>query len=266
VTTVRHHAGEPLAISLPARAGEVAGLAVACTDAVGVAVPAVAATMTLSAALHTLMIPALAAPDVLTVVASSATRRATMTIDVRGVRYATREDARNDAGGTLADPDDKRMQWALGCAEATIERITGRTWCRSVAVIEGRTDRDGRLRCGDVDPISVRGAFDAATDTAISTAGLTPGPWRVCGFGASTWVRAVLVHGAGPVPAEIHSATVRLARAKVHQLVSAIPDRAERWQVLDGGALVSLAMPGANKTGIPEVDAVLGRYAMVAIG
>ena len=54
---------------------------------------------------------------------------------------------------------------------------------------------------------------------------------------------------------------MRLAAVRAQQANSAIPDRAERF-VADSGRTFVLAAPSAGRVGIPEIDAVLARYAM----
>lgn len=62
----------------------------------------------------------------------------------------------------------------------------------------------------------------------------------------------------GP-PAELVTASLTRLRSRLNFNKSGIPDRATSFTVQEGGVF-RLDMPGAFKTGLPEVDAVYARY------
>lgn len=254
--------GRPHTVSIPARADDDV-LPVVCVDALGTAVPGMPGATTLANGRHSVIIPSIAAPDVLSLTLGVAPDlRYVETVEVVERRYASLDMVREAAAGSLGSQSDWRLDEALTQAEHTIEQICAQAFCRQVLVFEGRTDTMGNL-WPPVDVRTIRGARDQAGDTvAVST--LRVARRAISGFSAGAdgtqWVRVVVEHGVTAAPAEITDAAARLARHRAHQLASAIPDRAERWQVIEGGALVSLAMPGPGRTGLPEVDAILARY------
>ena len=73
-------------------------------------------------------------------------------------------------------------------------------------------------------------------------------------------------HGDSVIDAVLSDAIMFLALTKVQSANSAIPSRAERWQP-DGasGGMYQLAMALSDKTGIPEVDAILQSKKAVVI-
>ncbi|MGE5827704.1 MAG: hypothetical protein ACM30G_04980 [Micromonosporaceae bacterium] len=62
-------------------------------------------------------------------------------------------------------------------------------------------------------------------------------------------------------PPDLVWATKTRLRTRLTMPTSAIPDRAQSFVVAEGGTF-RLTMPGAFATGIPEVDAVYGRYSL----
>lgn len=71
----------------------------------------------------------------------------------------------------------------------------------------------------------------------------------------------VYEYGLAPVPADVKRVALIRARHQLAAEFTGIPDRATSYTPVDGGTY-ALATPGraGNETGIPEVDAVLGRY------
>lgn len=65
-------------------------------------------------------------------------------------------------------------------------------------------------------------------------------------------------HGLDRPPVDLVKASIIRLRHRLNMNRSAIPDRAERF--VFGDATFVLSMPGQFKTGIPDVDAVYGRY------
>lgn len=61
-------------------------------------------------------------------------------------------------------------------------------------------------------------------------------------------------------PADLLRAAKLLCRARLGQTRAPIMDRAERYVPDGNGGTFILSMPGAARTGIPDVDAILARY------
>ncbi|HEY0645515.1 MAG TPA: hypothetical protein VGD39_19015 [Nocardioides sp.] len=66
-------------------------------------------------------------------------------------------------------------------------------------------------------------------------------------------------YGLDRPPADLIKACLTRFRSRLNLNKSGIPDRASSFTVAEGG-IFRLDMPGAFKTGLPEVDAVYGRY------
>lgn len=66
-------------------------------------------------------------------------------------------------------------------------------------------------------------------------------------------------YGLDAPPAELVTASLTRLRSRLNINKSGTPDRASSFTVVEGGTF-RLDMPGAYKTGLPEVDAVYGRY------
>jgi hypothetical protein len=67
-------------------------------------------------------------------------------------------------------------------------------------------------------------------------------------------------HGLDSPPADLKRAALTRLRSRLNMSKSAVPDRATSFSTETG--TFRLSMPGANRTGIPDVDAVLDRYAL----
>jgi hypothetical protein len=112
----------------------------------------------------------------------------------------------------------------------------------------------------ETDSAGTTTAWDASEVAAIrfgTTSKLTS-PLRdfPCG------VRNVTVaweHGLDRPPAEVRAKAMVRLRYRCIEPFTAIPDRATSFQV-EGGSVYRLDTPGAARTGIPEIDAVLHRY------
>lgn len=75
-------------------------------------------------------------------------------------------------------------------------------------------------------------------------------------------VRNVIIeyeHGLNQPPADLVTAATTRLRSRLNFNKNGIPDRASSFTVSEGGTF-RLDMPGAFKTGLPEVDAVYARY------
>lgn len=66
-------------------------------------------------------------------------------------------------------------------------------------------------------------------------------------------------HGLPRPPAEVKRAALQRIRYRLNMARTGIPDRATSFSVTEGGTY-SLDTAAADKTGMPEVDAVLGRW------
>lgn len=66
-------------------------------------------------------------------------------------------------------------------------------------------------------------------------------------------------HGWDAPPADLRRAALARLRQRLNQAKSGIPERAESWSAGEGGTF-RLAMPGPQRTGSPEIDAVYARY------
>lgn len=66
-------------------------------------------------------------------------------------------------------------------------------------------------------------------------------------------------HGMTRPPAEVKRAAMQRLRSRMNSANSGIPDRATQFSVAEGGTY-RLDTAAADKTGMPEVDAVLARY------
>lgn len=82
-------------------------------------------------------------------------------------------------------------------------------------------------------------------------------------YSATTWgtddVWVDYIHGWDRPPQDVKDAALLRLRTLLNANRSGIPSRAERYQLAEGGTYV-LAMPRSDRTGIPDVDAVLARY------
>lgn len=122
---------------------------------------------------------------------------------------------------------------------------------------------------GPARPRRVRWATitDGATVTALSAgdlAGITLSPSGALTFAAGTWPAGAKVtlgieHGHDRPHPKIVAATITLLRVRLNTGASNFPDRAERYQLSEGG-MMFLSMPGAFKIGVPEVDAAIATY------
>lgn len=107
----------------------------------------------------------------------------------------------------------------------------------------------------------------AAGDVAalrVEESGLIHSPGR--GFPCGT--RNVVVsweHGLDRPTADLREKALLLLRHRATRPRTAVPDRATSFQI-EGGNVYRLDTPGRDRTGIPEVDAALGRWSMAIPG
>ncbi len=74
-------------------------------------------------------------------------------------------------------------------------------------------------------------------------------------------VRVEYEYGQAGAPAELRKAAMQRLRSRLNLTRSGVPDRAESFTATDGGTY-RLSLPDRYRTGLPEVDAVYGRYSM----
>lgn len=74
-------------------------------------------------------------------------------------------------------------------------------------------------------------------------------------------VRVEYEYGLTGAPAELRTAAMQRFRSRLNLTRSGIPDRAESFTATDGGTY-RLMLADRYRTGLPEVDAVYGRYSM----
>lgn len=67
-------------------------------------------------------------------------------------------------------------------------------------------------------------------------------------------------HGYDAPPADVRRAAITRLRHRVFASRSGIPDRATSFALSEGGTF-ALSTPGKHRTGVPDIDAVLERYA-----
>lgn len=68
-------------------------------------------------------------------------------------------------------------------------------------------------------------------------------------------------HGLDAPPEDLRRAALVRARTRLNIHRSGVPDRATSFTLAEGGTF-RLDMPGPHKTGLPEVDAIYGRYSL----
>ena len=69
----------------------------------------------------------------------------------------------------------------------------------------------------------------------------------------------------GVPPSDVVDAITQLARIKVMAPQSRVPDRADRFVSDQTGRTFMLSTPSSDRTGYPEIDAVLHRHRLPAI-
>lgn len=101
------------------------------------------------------------------------------------------------------------------------------------------------------------------TTTQIANMGVDPSGMIVSRdgsvFTAGEDIEVSFEHGMDSPPWEIKRAALTRLRHRANVALTAIPDRATRFAVSEGGTY-ALDTAGEHKTGIPDVDAVLARW------
>lgn len=101
------------------------------------------------------------------------------------------------------------------------------------------------------------GQLATVTLSEYGTLSLTSGVWP---WGTRNVVIAY-EHGYDRPPTGLTVAALTRLRSRLNLVKSDIPDRAERYLAVEGGAF-QLSMPREYMTGLPEVDAVYQRYSL----
>jgi hypothetical protein len=166
---------------------------------------------------------------------------------------------------------DSLLQAARGAVEDEFEGICHRAFVPRYTrqAVHGTGCHDLKLPTYDLRRIrAVTQLANDGTPTAwtagevdairLDPAGLIFSPLRTFPAG----FRNVVVgweHGTDRPPAEVRNRALTRLRYIVTQPRTAIPDRAETFQI-EGGTIYRLDTAGWDSTGIPEIDAVLARH------
>lgn len=193
------------------------------------------------------------------------------TVDVAGGTYFTVSDARA-ADASLADVNKypsaaiiaKRSQ-----VEREIEDAAQVAFVPRFSIVEAR----GNGTCSVQIPLSkVRSVRWAREITTTGTQILTVTQKTEGGYltlFTSTTPGAIIQvgaeHGHDLPPAGFKDQSIVLLRSRLNQKNSVVPGRAERYQA-EGGLTYFLSMPGARKTGLPELDALIARHGVALDG
>lgn len=176
--------------------------------------------------------------------------------------------AQDSALKDTAGYETSRLLEARAQVEAEIE------WCADVAFVPRFTvvqiEGNGTSELvGPAMPRRVRwGTINYGTNTRALTApeiaalrlersgeiSLLAGSWP-----EHSIVTLGVEHGHDRPHPKIVAAAIILLRVRMNTGKSNFPDRAERYQLSEGG-MMFLSMPGAYKIGIPEVDAAIATY------
>lgn len=158
-------------------------------------------------------------------------------------------------------PEDIRLYRDM--AEAEFEKITGRSFTPRTKTVTVEYRGDNQLLTGVWDIAAVdaavgpSGALDM-TDWTVDPLGVIEG---VSGLSEGDLVTLTVDYGFRAVPADVKHAAILRTKTLIVRENSGIPDRATSFIAAEGGTF-TLATPGlrGSETGVPEVDAILGRY------
>ncbi|MEV7589734.1 hypothetical protein AB0O42_05615 [Streptomyces sp. NPDC089922] len=150
-----------------------------------------------------------------------------------------------------------------GVVEEEFQTITGRSFVPRTARVEVEADGTRSLYLGYFDLGALRavdgpsGPVDAA-GWVMDPAGSLRAPYELREGDRYT---VTFSYGFAQVPEDVKRAGLLRLRSLLTAERSGIPDRATAFVAAEGGNF-TLATPGRNgyETGIPEVDATLGRY------
>lgn len=208
--------------------------------------------------------------DLLTVNWTAGSVTQSTSVAIVGGYYFTAAQARaqDSALKDTAGYDTARLIKARAQVESEIE------WCADVAFVPRFTvvqiEGNGTSELvGPAMPRRVRWAtINYGTNTRALTeseiAGLRLERSGEISLLAGSWPEHATVtlgieHGHDRPHPKIVAAAIVLLRVRMNTGKSNFPDRAERYQLSEGG-MMFLSMPGAYKIGIPEVDAAIATY------
>ncbi len=208
--------------------------------------------------------------DLLAVTWTAASASQRTSCEIVGGYYFTASDARSGdtALSDTAKYPDAKLLARRAQVEAEIEMAADVAFVPrfTVVTIEGNGTNE---IVGPAMPRVLRWAtinYGAATrDLTVSEiAGLRMERSGEISLLAGSWPEHALVtigleHGHDRPPHKIRDAAITLLRVRMNTGASNFPDRAERYQAVEGGTMY-LSMPGAYKIGIPEVDAAIATY------
>ena len=157
-----------------------------------------------------------------------------------------------------------KLRAARAYVNDEFDAITGRAFVRRVADLADVTDGSGfwLTGCRDAPALLSLTVDGVAADLSlydVDDSGIVEGPaFDVAG----SKIVARVEYGLRAVPEDVRRVAGIRARSVVAQAATGVPDRATSIVSPDGGQM-TLATPGraGYETGIPEVDAVLARYA-----
>jgi hypothetical protein len=194
----------------------------------------------------------------------------TTTVEIVGGYFFTATEARagDSAMSDTAKYPDARLLARRAQVEAEIEMAADVAFVPRFSVVQIEGNGTNEI-VGPAMPRALRWAminYGAATrDLTVSEiAGLRMERSGEISLLAGSWPEHALVtigveHGHDRPPHKIRDAAITLLRVRMNTGTSNFPDRAERYQAVEGGTMY-LSMPGAYKIGIPEVDAAIATY------
>lgn len=262
------------------------------TSAVGATVASGNATVVGSGSGQvTLSVPGQASVDLLTVAITATVGGVSVigydTVEVVGGFFFELAEGRA-SDSSLADVErypTSTLEWARAATEYECEMICDRSFVARYAyftldgtgtgniVLPGpdidRSFRDFvRLRSLSVAP-QVDETFVDFTAGQLADVAVDPDGTAIRSSGdVFTWgrqnVRGGYEYGrAGAIPRDLREATLTRFRTWCNVRRSGVPDRATSYTTVDGSTY-RIALPGANATGIPDVDAIYSRYSFRA--
>lgn len=127
-------------------------------------------------------------------------------------------------------------------------------WPRRIVAVSDVAD-DGTTAAWSVGDVAGIRVDPSGSGSGVITSPVRPFPW------GSLNVLIAWEHGYDRPPPEVRTAALTRLRHRATRPRSAIPDRAETFQI-DGGTVYRLDSAGRTHTGIADVDAVLDRYSL----
>lgn len=216
---------------------------------------------------YTFTLPTVASTDILAAVWTADGQTRTTSVEVAGGVYFTVDQARQ-TDKSLTDTtrySAARIIERRRITEHEIEAAAGVAFVPRFAIVETRGTGTETVMLPLYYVRSVRWAMAIATDGSSTMLTVA----QVSGTGKITFTTTVdatarvvvgVEHGHDRPPAGMAEQAIVLMRARLAQVNSAIPSRAERYQSDGNGATYILAQPGRKKFGIPDLDALIARH------